>query len=75
MLFCFCWQDGRTALHLAATYGNYEIVKILVSACANVDTTTIKVTVAATTAMWGKVPKLFWTISESAIMTHLFLGN
>ena len=30
------------ALHLAAAYGNYERVKILVSACANVDITTIK---------------------------------
>ena len=40
---CFCSQDGRTALHLAATYGNYEIVKVLVSAYADVDNTTIKV--------------------------------
>ena len=44
-MIVLCLQDGRTALHLAASYGNYEIVKILVSACANVDTTSIKVSV------------------------------
>ena len=44
-LLALCLQDSRTALHLAASYGNYEIVKILVSACANVDTTSIKVSV------------------------------
>ena len=54
MLACFCSQDGRTALHLAATYGNYEIVKILVSACANVDTTTIKVSVLLI-LLWSKL--------------------
>ena len=32
-------QDGRTALHLAASYGNYEVVKILVSAFADVNNT------------------------------------
>ena len=33
--------DGAKKWHLAAAYGNYEIVKILVSACANVNNTTI----------------------------------
>ena len=57
MFACICLQDGRTALHLAASYGNYEIVKILVSACANVDTTSIKVSVLPVLLSGGGVLK------------------
>ena len=33
----FLLQDGRTALHLAASYSSYEVVKMLVSAFADVN--------------------------------------
>ena len=36
-LWIICAQDGCTPLHLAASHGNYEVVKMLVSSVQNPD--------------------------------------
>ena len=73
MLACFCWQDGRTALHLAAaTYGNYEIRYW----CRNV-LTTIKVSVLLIllwTKLSGEIPSPGWEEFLSFVQTSKSLS-